>query len=146
MSEQPSSAEFTLAGDFPVPTLEQWEKEVLKVLNRGRPEGKELTIEQAYKRLNSASIDGLHFKPLYTIDDAVHGQGYPGSSPYTRGTTVRTGEMGGWDICQLHEDPDVTVSRPAVLTDPWKGGRLRSGFVSTQMQWSQRICRRSWPM
>lgn len=121
MSEQPSSAEFTLAGDFPVPTLEQWEKEVLKVLNRGRPEGKELTIEQAYKRLNSASIDGLHFKPLYTIDDAVHGQGYPGSSPYTRGTTVRTGEMGGWDICQLHEDPDVTVSRPAVLTDLERG-------------------------
>lgn len=121
MSEQPSSAEFTLAGDFTAPTLEQWEKEVLKVLNRGRPEGKELTIEQAYKRLHSVTVDGLRIKPLYTIDDAVDGQGYPGSSPYTRGTTVRTGAMEAWDVCQLHEDPDVAASRAAVLTDLERG-------------------------
>ena len=122
MSEQPSSAEFTLAGDFTAPTLEQWEKEVLKVLNRGRPEGKELTIEQAYKRLHSVTVDGLRIKPLYTIDDAVDGQGYPGSSPYTRGATVRTGAMEAWDVCQLHEDPDVATSRAAVLTDLERGG------------------------
>ena len=36
-----------LAGDFPAATDEAWEAEVLKVLNRRRPEGKELSIEQA---------------------------------------------------------------------------------------------------
>ncbi|PIE99776.1 MAG: methylmalonyl-CoA mutase small subunit, partial [Propionibacterium sp.] len=66
MSEQPDSAEFTLAGDFTPPTKEQWEKEVLRVLNRRRPEGKELTLEQAYRRLNTTTVDGLHIKPLYT--------------------------------------------------------------------------------
>lgn len=38
-----------LAGDFATPTREQWEAEVLKVLNRRRPEGKELTIDQALR-------------------------------------------------------------------------------------------------
>ena len=42
---------------------------MLKVLNRKRPEGKELNIEQAYKRLTSHTVDGLVIKPLYTIDD-----------------------------------------------------------------------------
>lgn len=121
MSEQSGSAEFVLAGDFPEPTAEQWEKEVLKVLNRGRPEGKELTIEQAYKRLQSASVDDLKYKPLYTIADAVDDQGYPGSSPFTRGTTIRDGAMDAWDVCQLHEDPDVATSRDAVVTDLERG-------------------------
>lgn len=121
MSEQSGSTEFVLAGDFPEPTAQQWEKEVLKVLNRGRPEGKELTIEQAYKRLQSVSVDNLQYKPLYTIDDAVDGQGYPGSAPFTRGTTIRDGAMEAWDVCQLHEDPDLETTVGAVQTDLDRG-------------------------
>lgn len=65
----------------------------------------------------------MAFKPLYTADDAVADQGYPGSSPFTRGTTVRNGAMdGGWAICQLHEDPDIEVTKAAVLTDLERGG------------------------
>ena len=36
-----------LAGDFATPTREQWDNEVLKVLNRRRPPGTELTIDKA---------------------------------------------------------------------------------------------------
>ena len=47
----------TLAGDFTAPSRQDWETEVLKVLNRRRPEGKELTIEQAMKRLTTTTVD-----------------------------------------------------------------------------------------
>lgn len=108
-----------LAGDFAAPTREQWEKEVLKVLNRRRPEGKELTIEQAMARLRFTTADGLSIEPLYTIDGDPEPLGYPGIMPFTRGTTVRAGS--GWDIRALHEDPDVAASNAAVLDDLQRG-------------------------
>lgn len=123
MSEQATSAaEITLAADFETPSRQDWEKEVLKVLNRRRPEGKELNIDQAYKRLTSTTVDGLVIKPLYTQSDGTDDLGFPGVAPFTRGTTVRTGEMDAWQIAQLHEDPDAAVTRKAILTDLERGG------------------------
>ncbi|MBI5028483.1 MAG: hypothetical protein HZB48_06720, partial [Actinobacteria bacterium] len=46
-----------LAGDFAAPSRDDWEVEVLKVLNRRRPEGKELTIDQAMSRLRTSTVD-----------------------------------------------------------------------------------------
>ena len=112
-----------LAADFENPSREQWEAEVLKVLNRRRPEGKELDIEQAYKRLTSTTVDGLVIKPLYVKDDGVEELGYPGVAPYTRGTTVRTGAMeDAWEVAQLNEDGDVAATKQFVLTDLERGG------------------------
>lgn len=108
-----------LAGDFAAPTLQQWEKEVLKVLNRRRPEGKELSIDQAMARLRSTTVDGLVIEPLYTLDGDPAPLGYPGLMPFTRGTTVRSGA--GWDIRALHEDPDVAVTNAAILSDLQRG-------------------------
>ncbi len=108
-----------LAGDFAAPTQAQWEKEVLKVLNRKRPEGKELTIDQAMARLRSSSVDGLTIEPLYTIEGEPAPLGYPGIMPFTRGTAVRSGA--GWDVRALHEDPDVQASNKAVLDDLQRG-------------------------
>ncbi|WP_336249478.1 methylmalonyl-CoA mutase family protein [Stomatohabitans albus] len=111
-----------LAADFDAPTHEQWEVEVLKVLNRGRPEGKELNVEQAMKRLTHISIDGLVTKPLYLKDeDSVEVLGLPGQAPFTRGTTVRGGQADAWDIRQLHEDPDPVATNKAVLEDFERG-------------------------
>ncbi|MFT3888044.1 MAG: methylmalonyl-CoA mutase small subunit [Arachnia sp.] len=122
MSDQArSAAEISLAADFETPTREQWEKEVLKVLNRGRPEGKELSIEQAYKRLTSTTVDGLVIKPLYTREDGAEELGYPGVAPFTRGTTVRNGEMDSWHVAQLHETPDPVATNKAILTDLDRG-------------------------
>lgn len=106
-----------LAGDFAVPTRQDWEAEVLKVLNRKRPEGKELSIDQALQRLRTTTVDGVGIEPLYTESDAP--LGYPGLMPFTRGTTVRAG--GGWDIRALHEDPDVATTHAAILEDLLKG-------------------------
>ncbi len=116
------AAELSLAADFPTPTEEQWETEVLRVLNRRRPEGKHLNIEQAYQRLTSTTVDGLVTKPLYRQDDGTEYLGYPGLAPFTRGTTIRSGEMlDGWQIVQLHEHPDAQASKAAVLTDLERG-------------------------
>ena len=123
MSDQASNAaEIGLAADFDTPTQGDWEKEVLKVLNRKRPEGTELGIEQAYKRLTSTTVDGLTIKPLYTKDDGVDELGFPGVAPFVRGTTVRTGEMEAWHVAQLHEDPDAAETRRLVLQDLERGG------------------------
>lgn len=117
-----------LAGDFATPTREDWEAEVLKVLNRRRPEGKELTIEQAMKRLRTQTIDGLTIEPLYTSTDVP--LGHPGVMPFTRGTMVKTSPMTGWDIRQLHEDPDVEFTSAEVVADLERGASsvwLRTG-------------------
>lgn len=124
MSEQATSAaDITLAADFDTPTQADWEREVLKVLNRRRPEGKELGIEQAYKRLTTTTVDGLTIKPLYTKADGAEDLGYPGVAPFTRGTTIRSGEMeGAWQIAQLNEDPDADATAAAIVTDLERGG------------------------
>lgn len=108
-----------LAGDFTTPSREDWEAEVLKVLNRKRPEGKELTIDQAMARLRTTTVDGLTIEPLYTETDQQ--LGHPGVMPFTRGTLVKTSPMTTWDIRQLHEDPDVAFTRTQVLADLERG-------------------------
>jgi len=108
-----------LAGDFDTPSRADWEAEVLKVLNRKRPEGKELTIDQAMARLRTTTVDGLTIEPLYT--ESEQELGHPGVMPFTRGTLVKTSPMTTWDIRQLHEDPDVAFTRTQVLADLERG-------------------------
>lgn len=115
-----------LAGDFPVPSREDWEAEVLKVLNRGRPEGKGLTIEQAFDRLRTTTVDGVVIEPLYT--EGPEQLGHPGVAPFTRGATVRTGEVLAWEICQLYEGADAKAQNEALLTD------LRGGATSAWLR------------
>ncbi|MGC3995934.1 MAG: methylmalonyl-CoA mutase small subunit [Propionicimonas sp.] len=117
-----------LAGDFATPTREDWEVEVLKVLNRRRPEGKELTIEQAMKRLRTTTVDNLTIEPLYTETDVP--LGHPGVMPFTRGTMVKTSPLTGWDIRQLHEDPDAAFTAREIVADLERGASsvwLRTG-------------------
>ena len=118
MTESP----LTLAGDFDAPSRQDWEAEVLRVLNRRRPEGKELSIEQAMKRLTTTTVDGLVIDPVYVRDEqADRDLGHPSVTPFTRGSTLRTGTIHAWDICGLHEDPDVAHSNAAVLADLTRG-------------------------
>jgi len=110
-----------LAGDFEAPSYAQWAAEVAKVLNKGRPEGKQLTAEKAIDRLRTRTVDGLVVEPIYTKQDAVAELGAPAFVPFTRGTTVRNGDMDAWDVRALHEDPDNAVTRQAIRTDLERG-------------------------
>ncbi|MFT3875615.1 MAG: methylmalonyl-CoA mutase small subunit [Propioniciclava sp.] len=113
--------QLTLAGFFPQATDEDWEREVLKVLNRGRPEGKQLDTATGLKRLTNTTLDGIDIAPLYVARDDDGPLGYPGAMPFTRGATVRGGDAIAWDVAQLHEDPDVAATNKAVLTDLERG-------------------------
>ncbi|MGJ6979674.1 methylmalonyl-CoA mutase small subunit [Aestuariimicrobium soli] len=105
------------AGAFETPTADQWHDAVLKVLNRGRPEGKQLDWEAGHGRLVTHTIDGLRIEPLFTRGDHDPDLGFPGAAPFTRGTTVRSGAMDAWDIRALHDDPDPVVTRRAIVDD-----------------------------
>ena len=107
-----------LAGDFATPTRQEWEAEVLKILNRRRPEGKELTIDQAMSRLRTRTVDGLTIEPLYT--EPVAPLGLPGAMPFTRGATVRDAGV-AWDVRALHEDGDIEFTNAEVLADLQRG-------------------------
>lgn len=108
-----------LAGDFTAASREDWEVEVLKVLNRRRPAGKELTIEQAMGRLRTVTVDGLEIEPVYTrTGDPL---GSPGVAPYTRGARVRTGAVQAWEVRQWHEDPDIAFTNAQILKDLERG-------------------------
>ena len=115
------SDDLVLAGDFDTPSYEQWADEVAKVLNKGRPEDKLLSADQAIERLRSKSVDGLVVEPIYTRNDVDGSLGVPAAAPFTRGTTVRNGAMDAWDVRTLHEDPDVAVTRQAIRTDLERG-------------------------
>lgn len=115
------TTELKLAGDFESPSMDQWRIAVAKVLNRGRPEDKQLTGEQSVARLRTTTVDGIEIEPIYTLADAPAELGVPGVAPFTRGTTVRNGEMDAWDVRGLHEDPDTNYTRKAVLEDLERG-------------------------
>ncbi len=116
----PSEA-LVLAGDFDAPSYEQWAGEVAKVLNKGRPEDKLLSADQAIERLRYRSVDGLVVEPIYTRDAVTGELGVPAVMPFERGTTVRSGAMDAWDVRALHEDPDPAVTRAAIRTDLERG-------------------------
>ena len=120
--------DIALGSIFPSPTREQWEAEVLKVLNRRRPPDQHLPIDKALARLRSTTVEGITIDPLYTADDRT--LGFPAVAPFSRGATIRSGEMDAWDVRQLHEDPDAAGTRQAVLNDLERGGNsvwLRTG-------------------
>ncbi|MDR1448741.1 MAG: methylmalonyl-CoA mutase family protein [Propionibacteriaceae bacterium] len=115
-----SDGTMVLAGDFPQPTQSDWDREVLKIMNRRRPPGAELDLEQSLKRLTSVYPDGLTVAPLYTRPDNQT-IGYPAQVPFTRGAAADRPGL-GWEIVQLHEDPDAARTRQAILDDLGGGG------------------------
>ena len=110
--------EFTLAAEFPAADSVQWRALVAKVL-------KGADID---RRLLRRSYDGIVIKPLYGAEDAPAATGLPGSPPFTRGSGA-AGSLGqGWDIRQLHRQPDLAELNAQVLED------LERGVTSLQLQ------------
>lgn len=120
-STERSTEPVALAADFETPTREQWEAEVLKVLNRKRPPGTELTIDKAMERLRTRTVDGLVIEPLYMPEDAADPLGEPAATPFLRGATRRNGDPIAWDIRQFHEDPNPDNTHKFALQDLERG-------------------------
>ncbi len=108
MSHSQDRAELALAADFPAATEAQWLGLVEKVLKGADFE----------KRLVTRTDDGLAIRPLYTRTDAIPEAqaAVPGTAPFTRGRRGAPDGQ-GWDIRQLHADPDPAAANTAILED-----------------------------
>lgn len=100
--------DITVADLFEPASHAQWLKLVDKVLKGGDFE----------KRLVARTADGVRIAPLYTRVDALTGAdtATPGAAPFTRGTG-RARDQGGWEIRQLHAEPDPAKANAAILED-----------------------------
>lgn len=105
-----------LAEGFETLDHAQWQDLVAKVLNRGRPEDKQLDGPAAEARLRTTTVDGLTIDALYEADDVTTPLGFPGAMPFTRGSGQRPAD-GPWDVRVLHESPDATATAAALLDD-----------------------------
>lgn len=116
-----------LASGFEPITHAQWQALVAKVLNRGRPEDKQLDGPASEASLRTTTVDGLTVEALYAPADGDEPLGYPGVMPYARGSGYRPTHV-PWGVRALHDDPDVATTRAAVLTD------LENGVTSLWVQ------------
>ena len=104
-----------LAAEFPDATREQWQRLAEGVLRKSGAQ--DVAGEQAEDALSTQLQDGLRVRPLYTADDAPAGAGYPGFPPFVRGSRPQGSAVSGWDVRQLHADPDPRRTNEAVLAD-----------------------------
>lgn len=110
------SAAMALAAHFPERTGAQWRELVAAVVNKGRPEGEHLGPDEAVASMRTRLEGGLTVEPLYTRPSEPAPLGVPGEMPFTRGRALRNADL-PWDVRQLHDDPDATATRSAVLAD-----------------------------
>lgn len=112
-----------LASDFPTTSFEEWGALVAKVMNRGRPEDKQLSPADSVARLRSTTTDGIQLEPLYSAPDGSTepaATGVPGLMPFTRGREPQR-TAAAWDIRALHDDPEVDFTRREILADLERG-------------------------
>ncbi len=104
---------FTLGGEFPAPTYEQWRQQVETDL-KGAP---------FEKKLLTHTYEGITIQPLYTERDwpaSKDPAGFPGVDPFTRGSQP-LGTARGWDIRQEQAHPSAAENNRAIRTDLEKG-------------------------
>ncbi len=109
------SADLPLASGFPAATRDQWRELVAGVLAKiGTPVGDEVSAPE--ELLASTTYEGFTISPLYVAYD-----GLDSGSPLTRGARSEGVSNTGWDIRQLHADPDPSRTRGATRADVENG-------------------------
>lgn len=104
-----------LAADFPRSTPREWAELAAAVVNKSRPEGHKVDGDGAREALASHLPGGITIEPIYWPEPGA-ALGLPGAMPFTRGRGPRDPNL-PWDLRQLHDDPDVAVTRREVLAD-----------------------------
>jgi methylmalonyl-CoA mutase len=101
---------FSIQEDFPPVPYDQW-RELAEASLKGAP---------FEKKLVTHTYEGIDLQPLYTRavrageDDAT---GFPGISPFVRGSTLLGSSSTGWDLRQQHDQPQPSAANQAILED-----------------------------
>jgi methylmalonyl-CoA mutase len=108
-----------LAALFPEADREQWQQLVAAALRKSGRIDADTAADTVEAVLTSVTYDGIGVLPLYTADNAppIEAAGLPGAAPFVRGTVGVEQAPAGWDVRQLHSDPDPEVTREAVMSD-----------------------------
>lgn len=86
-----------LSKDFPVPSFDEWKKQVEA----------ELKGESFEKKLVTKTYEGIDLKPIYTsndIKDIPFLNNYPGFENFVRGTKASGYHSSGWEIAQEYSN------------------------------------------
>ncbi|KRE61086.1 methylmalonyl-CoA mutase family protein [Nostocoides sp. Soil756] len=114
MTPPTDAGSLSLADGFEPRTREDWQRLVADVLDKRRTDGGHTAPDAAEAALVTALDGGLETQGLYLRRDRA--LGVPGAMPFTRGRALRDATV-PWDVRQLHDDPDPTRGRAAVLDD-----------------------------
>jgi methylmalonyl-CoA mutase len=117
LSEHPDFQAGTPLGlreDFPVPTLDQWHEECVRLL-KGAPFD---------KKMLTATHEGITLRPMYTradLDQLPHLGAQPGQPPYVRGTAALGYRQRPWEVAQELPYPTYDEFNAALLHDLERG-------------------------
>ena len=106
--------ELRILDDFPPVGYEEWKAKAVADL-KGVP---------FEKKLITHTYDGIDIQPIYTSESwpsANDPSGFPGSPPYTRGTSPLGRSLGGWDVRQEVLHPEPTEANRIVLDELDRG-------------------------
>ncbi len=105
--------ELQLAAEFPTPQRSDWDALVAKVL-KGAP----------FRRLVHTGDDGIEIQPLSTADDVAtmaDESGFPGSAPFTRGSSPAPLPHGQWEIRSTVSLADPAAANAMALDELFNG-------------------------
>jgi methylmalonyl-CoA mutase len=99
-----------LRDDFPVPTLDAWQAECVKLL-KGVPFA---------KKMHTGTYEGLTLRPMYTQADVAslpQVEGLPGQAPFVRGTHPLGYRQAPWQVAQELPYPTAEEFNAALVHD-----------------------------
>ncbi len=103
-----------LLNDFAVPSLEQWQAEVERLL-KGAPFA---------KKMFTKTLEGLSVGPMYTAEDTRDlpwGDGMPGQAPFQRGNRAAGFHAAPWLVAQELPFPTCEAFNQALRHDLQRG-------------------------
>jgi methylmalonyl-CoA mutase len=110
----PTPASLGLRDDFPVPSLDQWHDECVRLLRGASFE----------KTMLTSTYEGITLQPLYTRADGdalPAAAALPGQAPFVRGTRPLGYRQQPWQVAQELPYPTVAQFNEAVLHDLERG-------------------------
>ncbi|MEZ4386704.1 MAG: acyl-CoA mutase large subunit family protein [Candidatus Krumholzibacteriia bacterium] len=109
-----ADASLGLREDFPVPTLDHWYQECIKLL-KGAPFD---------RKMLTPTYEGITLQPMYTqvdVDQLTHVGGQPGRAPFVRGTAALGYRQRPWQVAQELPYPASEEYNAALRADLARG-------------------------